>query len=114
MNCATPWAPAGLIALVLKLLSRQIRRVRKPTGNDRLRAAPSIMRQSASVMVSVPPVGEAACDCAGLDAMASGPLVGEAASACPRPEQLSAQNISTAQTAKRWCVKEVWSCSRFA
>jgi hypothetical protein len=47
MNCATPWAPAGLVTLVRKLLSCQIRRVRKPEGTLCVRAADSINRQSA-------------------------------------------------------------------
>jgi hypothetical protein len=48
MNCAMPRAPAGLMALGLKLLSRQISLVRKATGRPRSLADVSIMRQMES------------------------------------------------------------------
>src|SRR5271154_3524037 len=47
MNCAMPSAPAGLTAAARKLLSRQMMRVRNPTGRSLSRAELSISRQIA-------------------------------------------------------------------
>jgi len=53
MNWATPIAPAGLTAFGRKELSRQMSRVKKPTGNPSLFAEVSTIPQSVAEALSL-------------------------------------------------------------